>query len=59
MIPAGYVGAAFWGGTFVALSGGARLGATICAALVICFLLVSLWYVEVFVLCAVTYTNLA
>jgi hypothetical protein len=43
VIPAGYVGAAFWGGAFVALSGGARIGSTICAALIIAFLLISLW----------------
>ena len=43
VIPAGYVGAAFWGGTIVALSGGARLGSTICAGMLMCFLLVSLW----------------
>lgn len=43
VIPAGYVGAAFWGGTFVALSGGRRLGSTICAGLVIAFLLISFW----------------
>uniref|UniRef100_A0A7S3L7Q9 Peptidase M50B-like protein n=1 Tax=Amphora coffeiformis TaxID=265554 RepID=A0A7S3L7Q9_9STRA len=42
VIPAGYVGAAFWGGTIVFLSGGARLGSTICAGMLMCFLLVSL-----------------
>eukprot|EP00977_Amphora_coffeiformis_P000318 scaffold84_cov163-Amphora_coffeaeformis.AAC.12 len=35
VIPAGYVGAAFWGGTIVFLSGGARLGSTICAGIAI------------------------
>ena len=43
VIPFGYIGAAFWGGTIVALSGGARLGSTICACMLMCFLLMSLW----------------
>lgn len=41
VIPAGYVGAAFWGGAFVALSG-SRIGATIVACLIIFSLLISL-----------------
>ena len=45
VIPAGYVGAALWGGAIVALSGGARLGATIAASLIIVSLLLALWYV--------------
>ena len=44
VIPAGYVGAAFWGGAFVALSGN-RIGATVIAGMISAFLLVSLWYV--------------
>jgi Peptidase M50B-like len=44
VIPAGYVGAAFWGGAFVALSGN-RIGATVIAGIICAFLLVSLWYV--------------
>lgn len=43
VIPAGYVGAAFWGGAFVALSG-SRIGATIIASLVLAALLVSLFH---------------
>jgi hypothetical protein len=42
IIPAGYVGGAFWGGAFVALSGN-RVGATIAACFVTTTLLVSLW----------------
>lgn len=42
VIPAGYVGGAFWGGAFVALSGG-RIGATIVASIITAALLVSLW----------------
>lgn len=43
VIPAGYVGAAISGGVIVAMSGGDRLGSTICACLIICFLIISLW----------------
>jgi Peptidase M50B-like len=43
VIPAGYVGSAFWGGLFVALSGN-RIGATIVASLITAALLVSLCY---------------
>jgi hypothetical protein len=42
VIPAGYVGGAFWGGAFVALSGN-RIGATIAAGIVLTALLISLW----------------
>jgi hypothetical protein len=42
IIPAGYVGGAFWGGAFVALSGN-RVGATIAACFVTATLLLSLW----------------
>jgi hypothetical protein len=42
IIPAGYVGGAFWGGAFVALSGN-RIGATIAACFVTSTLLLSLW----------------
>ena len=45
VIPAGYVGCAFWGGLFVALSGD-RIGATVVAGLITTALLVSLWYVR-------------
>jgi Peptidase M50B-like len=44
IIPAGYVGGAFWGGCFVALSG-FSLGAMIAAFIVSAALLVALWYV--------------
>jgi len=44
VIPAGYVGGAFWGAAFVALSGN-RIGATIVASLISFALLLSLWYV--------------
>jgi predicted MFS family arabinose efflux permease len=44
VIPAGYVGGAFWGGAFVALSGN-RIGATIAAGIILAALLISLWYV--------------
>lgn len=44
VIPAGYVGAAFWGGAFVALSGN-RIGATVVACVITAALLFSLWYV--------------
>lgn len=43
IIPAGYVGGAFWGGCFVALSGH-RIGATVAAAIISASLIVSLWY---------------
>ena len=42
VIPAGYVGAAFWGGVFVALSGD-RIGATVVASIISAALLISLW----------------
>jgi len=42
VIPAGYVGCAFWGGFFVALSG-SRIGATVVASLITFALLLSLW----------------
>jgi Peptidase M50B-like len=42
VIPAGYVGSAFWGGAIVTLSGG-RIGSTIAAGIVMSFLLISLW----------------
>jgi predicted MFS family arabinose efflux permease len=42
IIPAGYVGGAFWGGAFVALSGN-RVGATVAACFVTATLLLSLW----------------
>lgn len=42
VIPSGYVGAAFFGGVFVALSG-TRISATVCAGLIIFFLLLALW----------------
>jgi Peptidase M50B-like len=41
IIPAGYVGGAFWGGAFVALSGN-RIGATVAACLIAAALIVSL-----------------
>jgi Peptidase M50B-like len=43
IIPAGYVGVAFWGGVFVALSG-SRLGATIAAGIFMTALLICLRY---------------
>jgi Peptidase M50B-like len=46
VIPAGYVGGAFWGAAFVALSG-SRIGATVAACLVSTALLISLAYVTV------------
>jgi hypothetical protein len=42
VIPAGYVGAAFWGGLFVGLSG-SRIGATVVASVMCAALLVALW----------------
>jgi len=42
VIPAGYVGCAFWGGLFVALSGD-RIGATVVACIITFALLISLW----------------
>jgi hypothetical protein len=45
VIPAGYVGSAFWGGAFVAMSGN-RVGATVVAAMITGALLFSLWYVS-------------
>jgi hypothetical protein len=44
IIPAGYVGGAFWGGAFVALSG-SRIGATVAACTVSTALLIALAYV--------------
>jgi hypothetical protein len=44
IIPAGYVGGAFWGGAFVALSG-SRIGATVAACIVSTALLIALAYV--------------
>lgn len=44
IIPAGYVGVAFWGGVFVALSG-SRIGATIAAGIFMTALLICLKYV--------------
>jgi Peptidase M50B-like len=41
VIPAGYVGGAFWGGAFVALSG-SRIGATVAACVVSTALLLAL-----------------
>lgn len=41
VIPAGYVGGAFWGAAFVALSGN-RIGATVAACIVSAALLISL-----------------
>ena len=41
IIPAGYVGGAFWGGAFVALSG-SRIGATVAACIVSMALLIAL-----------------
>lgn len=45
IIPAGYVGCAFWAGLFVSMSG-SRIGGTIVAAGISFALLVSLWYVK-------------
>jgi hypothetical protein len=45
IIPAGYVGGAFWGGAFVALSG-SRIGATVAACTVSTALLIALAYVR-------------
>jgi Peptidase M50B-like len=42
IIPAGYVGCAFWAGLFVSMSG-SRIGGTIVAAGMSAALLVSLW----------------
>jgi hypothetical protein len=44
IIPAGYVGCAFWAGLFVSMSG-SRIGGTIVAAGISGALLISLWYV--------------
>jgi Peptidase M50B-like len=44
IIPAGYVGCAFWAGLFVSMSG-SRIGGTIVAAGISSALLISLWYV--------------
>jgi hypothetical protein len=44
VIPAGYVGGAFVGGLFVALSGG-KIGSTIIAGGMTAALLLTLWYV--------------
>lgn len=43
VIPAGYVGAAFWGGAFVAMSG-SRVGATVVASLILFALFISLFH---------------
>ncbi|CAB9524551.1 expressed unknown protein [Seminavis robusta] len=43
IIPAGYVGGAFWGGAFVALSGN-RIGATVAGSIFTAALLISLRY---------------
>jgi Peptidase M50B-like len=43
--PAGYVGGAFWGGAFVALSGH-RIGSTVAACIVSAALLIALAYVQ-------------
>mmetsp|Transcript_21008 Transcript_21008/g.27149 ORF Transcript_21008/g.27149 Transcript_21008/m.27149 type:complete len:271 (-) Transcript_21008:633-1445(-) len=43
VIPAGYVGGAFWGGAFVAMSG-SRIGATIVACLILFALFISLFH---------------
>ncbi|KAG7360488.1 peptidase M50B family protein [Nitzschia inconspicua] len=43
IIPAGYVGVAFWGGVFVALSG-SRIGATVAAGIFMAALLICLRY---------------
>ena len=45
IIPAGYVGCAFWAGLFVSMSG-SRIGGTIVAAGMSSALLISLWYVS-------------
>lgn len=42
IIPAGYVGCAFWAGFFVALSG-SRIGATIVCSMMTAALLFALW----------------
>jgi len=44
VIPAGYVGGAFWGAAFVALSGH-RIGATVAACIVSAALIIALWCV--------------
>ena len=44
IVPAGYVGVAFWGGVFVALSG-SQIGATIAAGIFMLALVVCLRYV--------------
>jgi Peptidase M50B-like len=44
IIPAGYVGCAFWAGLFVSFSG-SRIGGTIIGAGMSMALLISLWYV--------------
>lgn len=49
VIPAGYVGCAFWGGFFVALSG-SRIGATVVASMITFALLLSLLYVACYLL---------
>lgn len=43
IIPAGYVGGAFWGAAFVALSGN-RIGATVAGCIMVVALLTSLLY---------------
>ena len=45
MIPAGYVGGAFWGGAIVALSGN-RIGATVAATILTTALMGALLYVK-------------
>lgn len=45
IIPAGYVGCAFWAGLFVAMSG-SRIGATIVTGCITTSLIVSLWCVH-------------
>ena len=45
MIPAGYVGGAFWGGAIVALSGN-RIGATVAATILATALMGALLYVK-------------
>jgi len=52
VIPAGYVGGAFWGGAFVALSGN-RLGATVVAGMITGALVITLWWVVVYDCCVV------
>lgn len=44
IIPAGYVGGAWWGGAFIALSGH-RIGATVAASVIAAALLIALVYV--------------